>query len=213
MTRIVALSAGVVLVALGAPLVAAVNVAVLSAGGVPGVAAAAPAAPRPPAASRVALAGIPPDYLAGAEEAGRRFGLPWTVLAGIYRLECDFGRSLLPGCNPPGTENPYGAQGPGQFLPTTWRRGLAPHEIIPPGPPTASTSQGYATDGDGDGVADPWDPADALASTARLLAANGGPATSPERSSPTTTTRYTCRRCWLWLLPTAPPQQRKRGPS
>ena len=36
--------------------------------------------------------------------------------------------------------------------------------------------QGYATDGDGDGFANVWDPADAIAGAARLLRANGAPA-------------------------------------
>jgi cell wall-associated NlpC family hydrolase len=133
-----------------------------------------------PAPTRVAgdpalVAGIPTAYLRDAEIAGRRFGVPWPVLAGIYRVECDFGRSRLAGCQPRGTENALGAQGPGQFLAPTWRRGLAPMELIPLGPPTSSEpGSGFATDGDGDGVADPWDPADAMASTARMLSADGG---------------------------------------
>jgi cell wall-associated NlpC family hydrolase len=120
-----------------------------------------------------AVGAIPAAYLSDFHAAAARFGVPWGVLAGIYRLECDFGQSRLAGCNPPGTENSSGAQGPGQFLAPTWRRGLAPGTLIPPGPPTASVAGGYATDGDGDGVADVWDPADAIAATARLLAANG----------------------------------------
>jgi cell wall-associated NlpC family hydrolase len=44
------------------------------------------------------------------------------------------------------------------------------------GPPTASTVQGYATDGDGDGLADVWNAADAIAGAARLIRANGAPA-------------------------------------
>ena len=44
------------------------------------------------------------------------------------------------------------------------------------GPPTISTSDGYATDGDGDGLADVWNPADAISAAARLLRANGAPA-------------------------------------
>jgi hypothetical protein len=43
------------------------------------------------------------------------------------------------------------------------------------GQPTATTGQGYAADGDGDGIADIWNPADAIASAARLLRANGAP--------------------------------------
>ena len=120
-----------------------------------------------------AVAGIPSQYLAAFDRAAARFGVPWSVLAGIYRVECDFGRSTLPGCLR-GTRNSAGAEGPGQFLPGTWRRGLAPGTIIAPGPP-APDGGGYATDGDGDGVADPWDPFDAAAATARLLAASGAP--------------------------------------
>jgi cell wall-associated NlpC family hydrolase len=133
--------------------------------------------PAPPGAvaGPALVAGIPTLYLRDAEVSGRRFGVPWSVLAGIYRVECDFGRSRLAGCHPRGTENASGAQGPGQFLAPTWRRGLAPGELIPSGPPTGSeTGSGFATDGDGDGVADPWDPADAVASTARMLEADGG---------------------------------------
>jgi cell wall-associated NlpC family hydrolase len=138
----------------------------------PAVAGAVATTPPTPAA----VTGIPAPYLHDAEVSGRRFAIPWSVLAGIYRVECDFGRSRLAGCNPPGTENAFGAQGPGQFLAPTWRRGLAAMELIPPGPPTDANTPGagFATDGDGDGVANPWDPADAVASTARLLRSDGG---------------------------------------
>jgi membrane-bound lytic murein transglycosylase B len=122
----------------------------------------------PPAAGAV-----PAEYSSILVEAARRYQVPWQVLAGIYKVECDFGRSPDAGCNPPGSENAAGAQGPGQFLPSTWRRSLGPHQLIPPGPPTTDAADGYATDGDGDGIADPWDPADAVASTARLLASDG----------------------------------------
>ena len=43
------------------------------------------------------------------------------------------------------------------------------------GPPTSTAAEGYATDGDGDGIADVWNPADAIAGAARLLRANGAP--------------------------------------
>lgn len=158
---------GLVVLAVAAPLVVAATVA-SGAGAVltSGVARRGGAVPA-------AVAGIPTAYLEDFLASGRRFGVPWAVLAGIYRVECDFGRAPLPGCNPVGTENAAGAQGPGQFLPTTWRAGLTPHELIPPGPPTASVDEGFATDGDGDGIADPWDPADAVAATARMLRADG----------------------------------------
>jgi hypothetical protein len=45
------------------------------------------------------------------------------------------------------------------------------------GPPIAAgqESQGYATDGNGDGIADPWDPADAIHTAARYLHVSGAP--------------------------------------
>lgn len=186
MSRLLAVSTAALVGAALLPL-AGVALAVGAVGsGLSGTAPLAAGAPAPPASGAGAaapgagvavapssVAGIPHPYLVDVERAGARFGVPWEVVAGIYAEECDFGRDGLPGCNPPGTENPAGAQGPGQFLPTTWRRGLAPDQLIAPGPPTAGNDEGYATDGDGDGIADVWDPADATAATARLLAANG----------------------------------------
>jgi hypothetical protein len=42
-------------------------------------------------------------------------------------------------------------------------------------PPTRTTIDGYAADGDGDGLADVWNAPDAIAGAARLLRANGAP--------------------------------------
>jgi cell wall-associated NlpC family hydrolase len=134
---------------------------------------ARPAASSP---SPVAIADIPSDYLALYQQAAARFGIDWAVLAGIGKLECDHGRLKAPGCNPPGTVNRAGATGPMQFLGPTWRAGT-PIGVVPGvGPPTSTTAAGYATDGDGDGLADVWNPADAIAGAARLLKANGAPA-------------------------------------
>ena len=47
-------------------------------------------------------------------EAQRRFGVPWHVLAAVNFVESDFGRI--------GSASAAGAQGPMQFLPSTWRR-------------------------------------------------------------------------------------------
>jgi len=63
-----------------------------------------------------------------------------------------------------------------QFLGSTWRDGTPPMAVPAAGPPTTSTADGYAADGDGDGVADVWNPFDAIAGAARLLRANGAPA-------------------------------------
>src|SRR4051794_6432436 len=104
--------------------------------------------------SAVALADIPGNYLRWIRQAGDRYGLDWSVLAGIYSIETDFGRLDAPGVR--SGENHAGAAGPGQFLAPTWRI--------------------YGVDGDGDGVKDRYDPADAIPGTANLLARSGAPA-------------------------------------
>jgi hypothetical protein len=83
---------------------------------------------------------IPADYL----RLIRQWAAPdldWAVLAGVLKVECDFGRH----CGVSST----GALGPAQFEPGTWAQ--------------------YGVDGDGDGVRDPWNPADAVASEANYL--------------------------------------------
>jgi cell wall-associated NlpC family hydrolase len=131
------------------------------------------AAPTGPSA--VAIADIPSDYLPLYEQAAARYGIDWAILAAIGKIECDHGRSQASGCNPPGTVNAKGATGPMQFIGSTWRAGTPQMTVPPIGPPTTSPSEGYATDGDGDGLANVWDPADAIAGAARLLRANGAP--------------------------------------
>src|SRR4051794_32848287 len=104
--------------------------------------------------SAVALADIPGNYLGWIRAAAPRYGLDWTVIAGIYSIESDFGRLDAPGVRT--GENFAGAGGPGQFLAATWER--------------------YGVDGDNDGVKDRYDPADAIPATANLLRQNGAPA-------------------------------------
>ena len=114
------------------------------------------------------------------QQAAAAYGVDWAVLAAIGKLECDHGRSQARGCNPPGSVNSAGATGPMQFLGPTWRSGTPLGTVPAIGPPTVSTSNGYATDGDGDGLADVWDPADAIFAAARLLRANGAPGNYPQ---------------------------------
>jgi peptidoglycan DL-endopeptidase CwlO len=130
----------------------------------------------PSAPSSTAVADIPANYLSLYEQQAARYGIDWAVLAAIGKIECDHGRSQSVGCNPPGTVNGKGATGPMQFIGSTWRAGTAPMTVPAIGPPTTSTADGYATDGDADGLANVWDPADAVAAAARLLHANGAPA-------------------------------------
>lgn len=55
----------------------------------------------------------PPDVLRGYyREAERRFGVPWTLLAAVHFIETKFGRVV--------SNSWAGAQGPMQFLPSTW---------------------------------------------------------------------------------------------
>ena len=107
------------------------------------------------APSGVALADIPPDYLALYQEAGERYGLPWELLAAVGKVECDHGRLPHPACTVEGAENEAGAGGPMQFLASTWVR--------------------YGADADGDGRASRWSPADAIFAAASYLRASGAP--------------------------------------
>ncbi len=105
--------------------------------------------------SSLAQREIPLAYLRLYEQAARRYGLDWAILAGIGKVECDHGRDPDPSCTREGAENSAGAAGPMQFLAGTWAR--------------------YGVDGDLDGRADRWDPADAIFSAANYLHASGAP--------------------------------------
>ena len=109
--------------------------------------------------SQTAVAEIPAEYLALYEQAGLAFGIPWELLAGIGKVECDHGQSTDPACTQEGVTNSAGAGGPMQFLASTW--------------------QTYGLDADGNGVADRWDPVDAVFSAANYLRASGAPADIP----------------------------------
>ena len=87
-----------------------------------------------------------PELEALWRSAGSAYGIPWEVLAAINKIESNFGRNMGP--------SSAGAVGWMQFMPDTWLR--------------------WGTDGDGDGIADPWDPEDGVYSAARYLAAAGG---------------------------------------
>jgi hypothetical protein len=133
----------------------------------------------PPTPSATGPVGdIPANYLSLYQQAAGAYSLDWAILAGIGKMECDHGRSQLEGCNPPGTVNVAGARGPMQFLGSTWRAGSDRFATDVAGDPVPAGQEasGYATDGDGDGLADPWSPADAIHAAARYLARNGAPA-------------------------------------
>lgn len=97
-------------------------------------------------ASTVTAGGVPVDYLRLYRRAAGQFcALPWVVLAAVGQVESGHGSSVGPSA--------AGAEGPMQFLPSTFAA--------------------YAVDGDGDGTASIWSPADSIATAARYLCANG----------------------------------------
>ncbi len=106
-------------------------------------------------ASARAKAEIPAHYLDLYQRAARRYGLDWAILAGVGKVECDHGRDPDPSCTKEGAVNSAGAGGPAQFLASTW--------------------MAYEVDGDGDGRADRWNPADAIFGMANYLHASGAP--------------------------------------
>ena len=108
---------------------------------------------RPQVATAVgtaAVADIPPAYLALYRTAAERFGLDWSVLAGIGEVETGHGRNAN-GCAP----NAAGARGPMQFERATFVHAAALAGIAHP---------------------DICDPADAIPAAAALLRSDGAPA-------------------------------------
>lgn len=83
-------------------------------------------------------------------------GLSWTILAAIGKIETNHGRSTLPGVT--SGANSHGAAGPMQF-------GV--------GGKAGNTWAAYGIDGDGDGVADVYNPFDAVFSAAHYLCSHG----------------------------------------
>jgi peptidoglycan DL-endopeptidase CwlO len=126
------------------------------------------AAAAQPTASATGRASIPADYLRLYQQMGQKYGVPWVVLAGIGEVESNDGRSTLPGVH--SGANAFGAAGPMQIgiggaAGNTW--GGAPVH------PASQNVAGVATDGNGDGIASVYEPADAIAGAAKYLAAHG----------------------------------------
>ena len=84
---------------------------------------------------------IPPFLLPIYQAAGIEYDVPWQVLAAINEIETDYGRNL--------SVSSAGAVGWMQFLPSTWKQ--------------------WGVDANGDGVADPYNPVDAIFTAARYL--------------------------------------------
>ena len=119
-----------------------------------------------------AMAKIPPEYLQIFMAAQREYDVAWNVLATIAGVESNFQRD-------PGIST-AGAVGFMQFMPTTWSGNSNPIAKDDPSAPSYDTDPksivsygGYGKDANGDGVADPYEPWDAVFAAAHLLKANG----------------------------------------
>ena len=88
---------------------------------------------------------IPADIQQLYRRAAEKYGIPWTVLAGIGMEETGHGRTTA--------TSSAGAQGVMQFMPATFAI--------------------YGVDGDADGIADILNPADSIYSAANYLVASG----------------------------------------
>ena len=123
-----------------------------------------------PGVSAEAANSIPANYLKWFQRVGLQYNVPWTVLAGIGKVESDDGRTRLPGVTQASVSNTFGAAGPMQIgiggaSTNVW--GGAPVH------PASEVVNGVATDEDGDGIASVYDPADAIAGAAKYLIAHG----------------------------------------
>jgi membrane-bound lytic murein transglycosylase B len=104
-----------------------------------------------PTPSRAAVADIPARYLNLYRQAGARYRIPWSVLAGIGKVESDHGRARLPGVR--SGSNRAGACGPMQL-------GCVPH---------SKAGNAWARYGHGR----PHDPIAAIPAAARYLVDHG----------------------------------------
>ncbi|HEY7262555.1 MAG TPA: NlpC/P60 family protein [Trebonia sp.] len=121
-----------------------------------------------PGVSAAAANSIPANYLTWYRKVGAQYSVPWTVLAGIGKVESDHGRTTLPGVT--SGSNAFGAAGPMQI----GIGGAAGNQWG--GAPTHLASEkvsGVATNEDGKLTVSVYDPADAIAGAAKYLIAHG----------------------------------------
>ena len=119
---------------------------------------------------------IPLDYIPIYKAAAEQYGVPWPLLAAHHRIETRFSTMKQ-------DVSPTGAEGPMQFMPCTfvgWSHptcgglglGSIP-EQEKTNPQVIAKYGGYGVDGDGDGIADPFNIADSIYSAANFLSRAG----------------------------------------
>ncbi|SHF34872.1 Peptidase family M23 [Seinonella peptonophila] len=113
------------------------------------------------------------SYLPIYQTAGKKYRVPWNILAAIHKVETNFGQNL--------SVSTAGAKGQTQFMEKTWlgwrypggnRLGNLPDYINITDPKQIAKYGGYGVDANGDGKAEPSDPMDAIYATAKYLSAN-----------------------------------------
>jgi peptidoglycan DL-endopeptidase CwlO len=151
------------------PMLVVGGASLLFAGGGSGAGCGTSATATQPAVSTEAADSIPSNYLHWFQKVGLQYNVPWTILAGIGKVESDDGRTTLPGVN--SGSNSFGAAGPMQIgiggASTDVWGGV--DGIATP----ADVGPGVATNEDGGPDASVYDPADAIAGAAKYLVAHG----------------------------------------
>lgn len=119
---------------------------------------------------------IPVEYIPIYEAAAEKYGLHWPLLAAHHRVETRFSTTKS-------QVSTVGAEGPMQFMPCTfvgWNHpscsGLGKGKINDTdktSPAVIAKYGGYGVDGNGDGVADPYNIYDAIYSAANYLSQSG----------------------------------------
>lgn len=119
---------------------------------------------------------IPQEYIPIYMEAATKYHIPWPLLAAHHRIETRFSTMQV-------LESHVGAEGHMQFMPCTfvgWDHptcsGLGQGEISVAEKTSLSAIAkygGYGVDGDGDGIADPYNIKDAVYSAANYLSRFG----------------------------------------
>lgn len=123
---------------------------------------------------------VPSKFMPIYLDAEKKYGVDWYMLAAIHFVESSFSDS-----NTGSNVSSVGAIGPMQFMPRTWigwsykaanstslGNATIPYTDLT-NPKIIKKYNGYGTDGNGDGKADPWSVEDAIHAAAYYLSKSG----------------------------------------